>query len=304
MSAPPRGWEAVPSSRSPARPRAGGSGTEKEAHLPQVHLPRRGPGPAAGHVLVRGGLGGGPGRGLRAGSAAGVEMPRVPWIFSRFCKKGEDLRLAPGPSPNGQRAGSGLVGGSLATPALRCARRWKPQGRAVVVRLVHFNIPLPAQGGCGGPGPLMEREACRQPGTLPSPWSPEAVAGPAASGRGTAGSQLAWGFSWVLEALELGVVHGVPAAWPSHLSHLPFRLGAPVSRRRWGGSESAGFTPSIRHGLPGPAQRCIGLGAGGAAGTGDVGGGGSAGVPGHPCCARRSSASSSCSCTARGSGAG
>lgn len=32
----------------------GGSGAEEEADLPQVHLPRRGPGPTTGHVLVRG----------------------------------------------------------------------------------------------------------------------------------------------------------------------------------------------------------------------------------------------------------
>ena len=40
---------------TPGPARAGGSGTEEEADLPQVHLPRRRPRPATGHVLVSGG---------------------------------------------------------------------------------------------------------------------------------------------------------------------------------------------------------------------------------------------------------
>ncbi|XP_029421307.1 40S ribosomal protein S15 isoform X2 [Nannospalax galili] len=44
----------APATRSFPRSRQdGGSGAEEEADLPKVHLPRRGPGPAAGHVLVR-----------------------------------------------------------------------------------------------------------------------------------------------------------------------------------------------------------------------------------------------------------
>lgn len=44
---------------TPGPARTGGSGTEEEADLPQVHLPRRRPRPAAGHVLVSGGRSGG-----------------------------------------------------------------------------------------------------------------------------------------------------------------------------------------------------------------------------------------------------
>ncbi|XP_023376237.1 uncharacterized protein LOC105302229 [Pteropus vampyrus] len=80
-----RRWEAgLGLPLTPSRACVGGSGAEEEADLPQVHLPRRGPGPAAGHVLVRGSPAkGGGGKGPRGRWGLQADLPSRPYTECR-----------------------------------------------------------------------------------------------------------------------------------------------------------------------------------------------------------------------------
>ena len=83
---------------TPGPARAGGSRTKEETDLPQVHLPRRRPRPAAGHVLVSGG---GAGVWRLEGSPGWVEGCRLtcgrgPYVGERAglsADKNESLRI-------------------------------------------------------------------------------------------------------------------------------------------------------------------------------------------------------------------